>query len=75
MTSPLSAEDSELDRLWRKRFGEALPILGGGEIVRRILATAGRVPAEDAAPDKASGTDVQPDAPANEMCAAVCKYP
>lgn len=34
---PLSAEDAELDALWRARFGEALPILGCADIVRGML--------------------------------------
>lgn len=34
----MSEEDERLDLKWRERFGEPLPICGGGEIVRQILA-------------------------------------
>lgn len=30
--------DAELDQLWRKAFGEPLPIFGAGEIVVAVLA-------------------------------------
>lgn len=30
--------DAELDQLWRKAFGEPLPILGAAEIVVAVLA-------------------------------------
>lgn len=40
MQSPLTKEDQELDRQWRAMFGEPMPILGGGDIVRQILAEA-----------------------------------
>ena len=40
MQSPLTKEDQELDRQWRATFGEPMPILGGGDIVRQILAEA-----------------------------------
>jgi hypothetical protein len=34
----MSEEDERLDLQWRERFGEPLPICGGGQIVRQILA-------------------------------------
>lgn len=34
----ISAEDRELDRQWRAAFGEPLPMLGCGDIVRSVLA-------------------------------------
>lgn len=33
----MTLEDADLDRRWRARFGQPLPILGCSEIVRRIL--------------------------------------
>lgn len=33
----MTEEDQELDRQWREAFGEPMPILGAGDIVRRIL--------------------------------------
>jgi hypothetical protein len=35
----MTPEDRELDRQWRSRFGQPLPMLGCADIVRRILAT------------------------------------
>lgn len=37
MTPQMTDEEIELDREWRLRFGQPLPILGCAEIVRRIL--------------------------------------
>jgi hypothetical protein len=38
MTSPrMTPEEMELDREWRARFGQPLPMLGCADIVRRIL--------------------------------------
>jgi hypothetical protein len=38
MTSPqMTTEEIELDREWRARFGQPLPMLGCADIVRRIL--------------------------------------
>ena len=38
MTSPrMTPEEFELDREWRARFGQPLPMLGCADIVRRIL--------------------------------------
>lgn len=37
MLSPLTDEDRELDALWREKFGEPLPIMGGGDFVRVVL--------------------------------------
>jgi len=34
----LSPDDAELDALWRKMFGQPLPMLGSPEIARKILA-------------------------------------
>lgn len=33
----LSPEDAELDALWRKVFGQPLPMLGAPKIARKIL--------------------------------------
>lgn len=33
----MSAEDRELDRLWREAFGQPLPILGAASVVRPVL--------------------------------------
>ncbi|WP_332658842.1 DNA methylase [Brevundimonas sp.] len=41
----MSSEDMELDRQWRARFGQPLPMLGCADIVRQILEAA---PAEQA---------------------------
>ncbi|WP_156389410.1 DNA methylase [Brevundimonas sp. Root1423] len=35
--APMTAEEVELDREWRARFGQPLPMLGCADIVRRIL--------------------------------------
>lgn len=40
MRTPLTEEDQDLDRQWRETFGEPMPILGGGDIVRQIIAEA-----------------------------------
>lgn len=40
MKTPLDLEDLELDRLWRARFGQPLPLLGCAELVREVLARA-----------------------------------
>ena len=40
MRTTLNQEDQDLDRQWRETFGEPMPILGGGDIVRQILAEA-----------------------------------
>lgn len=37
-TAPLSPEDAALDARWRAAFGQPLPLLGAGDIVRTILA-------------------------------------
>ncbi|ADL01324.1 DNA methylase [Brevundimonas subvibrioides] len=34
----LSSVDAELDAMWRKVFGQPLPMLGAPEIARKILA-------------------------------------
>jgi len=36
----MTAEEMELDREWRARFGQPLPMLGCADIVRRILLTS-----------------------------------
>lgn len=33
----MTSEEIELDREWRARFGQPLPMLGCADIVRRIL--------------------------------------
>jgi hypothetical protein len=33
----MSPEDAALDMLWRRTFGEPLPMMGASEIVRTIL--------------------------------------
>lgn len=40
MRTPMTQEDQDLDRQWRETFGEPLPILGAGDIVRQILDEA-----------------------------------
>lgn len=41
MNAPeMTPEDIELDRQWRTRFGQPLPMLGCADIVRQILKTA-----------------------------------
>lgn len=41
MTAPeMTAEDAELDRQWRARFGQPLPMLGCADIVRQILQSS-----------------------------------
>ena len=35
--SEMTTEDVELDRQWRDRFGQPLPMLGCADIVRQIL--------------------------------------
>lgn len=37
MLTPVSDEDRLYDSLWREKFGEPLPILGGGDCVREVL--------------------------------------
>lgn len=37
----LSADDTALDALWRETFGQPLPILGAGHVVRKILKERG----------------------------------
>ena len=37
----LSPDDAALDALWRETFGQPLPILGAGHIVRKILKDQG----------------------------------
>lgn len=41
MLDTMTDEDRALDALWRERFGEPLPILGAGEIVRSVLGLPG----------------------------------
>jgi hypothetical protein len=36
-TAQMTPEEIELDRQWRARFGQPLPMLGCADIVRRIL--------------------------------------
>jgi hypothetical protein len=33
----LTEEDAELDRLWRQRYGEPLPLCGCGALARSLL--------------------------------------
>lgn len=56
MTQDIDSEDAELDRQWRARFGQPLPMIGSPAIVRRILREA----EHDADPERAYATD--PDA-------------
>jgi len=52
MFNAMTDEDRRLDALWRERFGEPLPILGAGEIVRAVLGlppAAAAHPAAEAA--------------------------
>ncbi|MBN9480805.1 MAG: hypothetical protein J0I52_11235 [Bordetella sp.] len=41
MTRLLSPEEVRLDRLWRERFGQPLPMVGAPEVARRILRQHG----------------------------------
>lgn len=41
MTRPLTPEEVRLDRLWRERFGQPLPMIGAPEVARRILRQHG----------------------------------
>lgn len=41
MTRPLTPEEVRLDRLWRERFGQPLPMVGAPEVARRILRQHG----------------------------------
>jgi len=36
----MTTEEIELDREWRARFGQPLPMLGCADIVRRILLSS-----------------------------------
>lgn len=38
---PLSREDQILDRIWRERFGQPMPMTGAAGIVRAILIREG----------------------------------
>ena len=40
----MSDDDYAYDLLWREVFKEPLPILGGGDAIRRILTQAGLSP-------------------------------
>lgn len=49
MTPPqMTDEEIELDREWRARFGQPLPVLGCADIVRSILTPADATPAKAA---------------------------
>jgi hypothetical protein len=37
----LSPDEIELDRLWRQRFGQPLPILGCADLIRTLLGEDG----------------------------------
>ncbi|WP_427792410.1 hypothetical protein [Brevundimonas diminuta] len=41
MTRLLTPEEVRLDRLWRERFGQPLPMVGAPEVARRILRQHG----------------------------------
>jgi len=41
MTRLLTPEEVRLDQLWRKRFGQPLPMVGAPEVARRILRQHG----------------------------------
>ncbi|WP_332678961.1 hypothetical protein [Brevundimonas sp.] len=45
-SAQMTTEEIELDREWRARFGQPLPMLGCADIVRRILM----LPAGEATP-------------------------
>jgi hypothetical protein len=36
--TPFDLEQSQLDKQWRARFGQPVPVLGSPDLVRRILA-------------------------------------
>ena len=46
MTPRLSPDDAHLNRLWREKFGQPMPLIGAPDIARRILRQNG-VPASD----------------------------
>ncbi|MEN5144751.1 hypothetical protein [Brevundimonas diminuta] len=65
MTRLLTPEEVRLDRLWRERFGQPLPMVGAPEVARRILRQHGvsvRRPTESKA-GGASASDEAADAP------------
>ena len=41
MSGKLDPEDAELDRLWRQRYGQPLPLRGCGELAWQILGVSG----------------------------------
>ena len=44
MSQGLDPEDLELDRLWKERFGEPLPMRGCGDAAWELLKAAGPPP-------------------------------
>lgn len=65
MTRLLTPEEVRLDRLWRERFGQPLPMVGAPEVARRILRQHGvsvRRPTESKAGGVSTG-DEAADAP------------
>lgn len=40
MLIEMTDEDRALDALWRERFGEPLPILGAGAVIKAVLGDA-----------------------------------
>ena len=65
MTRLLTPEEVRLDQLWREHFGQPLPILGAGHIVREILKDQGiTVPPAPAQRSGAKKSDTAASAPA-----------
>ncbi len=46
MIIALSSEDQHLDRLWRARFGQPLPVRGCADLVRALLLLSSEDDAE-----------------------------
>ena len=57
----LSPDDAALDALWRETFGQPLPILGAGHIVRKILKEQG-VAVPPTPPQKSAAKKTEPSA-------------
>ena len=62
MTPQLSSDDAHLNRLWRRTFGQPLPLIGAPEIARRILRQNG-VSARDLARPLANEAALPPVTP------------
>lgn len=71
MAISMTPEDKALDALWRARFGQPLPILGAGDVVRAVLgADAGPVKLQRGPSAKIQG---RPPAPERERAMEKCQ--